>query len=161
MPKALELVGQVFGRLTVVSRGVNSNAKKATWNCLCSCGGSSNQILSGHLSQGKTLSCGCLRRENPTTRTHGMSAHPVYRVYHAAKDRCTLSLDASWKNYGGRGIQFKFTSFEQFWEEMEATYKPGLTLDRMDNDGHYEPGNVRWATYIEQANNRRPRKNGN
>jgi hypothetical protein len=83
-----------------------------------------------------------------------------YRAFYGAWKRCTNPRATGYKNYGGRGIEFRFCSFEEFF--AEAGPKPSVhhTLDRKDNDGHYEPGNVRWATEKEQNNNRR-RRNSN
>jgi len=76
-----------------------------------------------------------------------------YRSYQMAKDRCTNPKNNRWKYYGGRGIRFLFTSFEQFFAEL-GLRPPRMTVDRINNDGHYELGNVRWATRKEQRNNR-------
>jgi hypothetical protein len=87
-------------------------------------------------------------------RTHGMTGTSEYRTFKSAKARCTNPNSSSWKNYGARGIEFRFTSFETFFAELGPRPK-GLTLDRINNDGHYEPGNVRWATRSEQMYNQR------
>jgi hypothetical protein len=79
------------------------------------------------------------------------------RSYYHAKQRCNNPNDKSWENYGGRGIRFKFSSFEQFFAELGKKPK-GMTLDRKDNNGHYEPGNVRWATWEQQRENQRKRR---
>ena len=85
---------------------------------------------------------------------HGMSTTPEYRAYIGAKVRCTNPKNLVWKHYGGRGIRFKFTSFEQFFAELG--YRPkGKSLDRKNNNGHYELGNVKWSTKSEQDRNRR------
>ena len=79
-------------------------------------------------------------------------------AYANAKQRCTNSKNAKWKDYGGRGIQFLFKDFREFMSDIGPKPWPGLTLDRIENNGHYEKGNVRWTTQKQQCNNRRPRK---
>lgn len=80
-----------------------------------------------------------------------------YRAYAGAIRRCTDPDDKAWENYGGRGIMFLFVSFEEFFHELGRKPTPQHSLDRIENDGHYEPGNVRWATAKEQRANQRPR----
>lgn len=90
---------------------------------------------------------------------HGLSRTPEYHVYQVAKDRCTNQKHPKYSQYGGRGIQFLFTSFEQFFAELGPKPSPQHSLDRYpNNDGNYEPGNVRWATYTEQNNNTRRKR---
>src|ERR1039458_5591494 len=86
--------------------------------------------------------------------THGMTKTAEYRVYLGAKYRCENPRDHAYPDYGGRGVKFLFVSFEQFYAEL-GPRPPGLSLDRIENDGHYTPGNVRWATRTEQNRNQR------
>ena len=90
-------------------------------------------------------------------KTHGMSGTPEYRCYYAAKHRCENPNDRSWRHYGGRGIEFRFSSFEEFYEHL-GPRPPTFEIDRIDNDGHYEPGNVRWTTRAQNEVNRRTDK---
>ena len=111
---------------------------------------------------GHSKSCGCLKLEKAATQgrlsvTHGMSKTPEWDAYVHAEQRCTNPKDKGWKNYGGRGIKFLFSSFEKFYKELGCRPK-GKSLDRKNNNGNYEPGNVRWATSKQQANNRRSLK---
>jgi hypothetical protein len=92
----------------------------------------------------------------PTNVSHGASRTPEYGAYRAAKYRCERPENKTFDDYGGRGIQFNFLCFEQFFAELGPKPSPEHSLDRINNDGHYEPGNVRWATKDEQLLNRRP-----
>jgi len=87
-----------------------------------------------------------------------MSGTPEYNAYVGARDRCRNPRTRDWIDYGGRGIEFRFTSFEQFFAEVGLKPGPEYSLDRINNNGHYEPGNVRWALLKTQNKNRRPRK---
>ena len=90
-------------------------------------------------------------KEGPHSRTQPYE----WNAFGHARRRCTNEKDREWKNYGGRGIEFRFTSFEQFFAELGPRPSPKHSLDRKENNGHYEPGNVRWATAKEQMKNRR------
>jgi len=101
----------------------------------------------------------CMRLARPLCNVPqsigGMSHTPEYHAYSDAKRRCTSIQDSDWKDYGGRGITFLFTSFAQFYAELGPRPTPQHSLDRKDNNGNYEPGNVRWATWHEQRLNQR------
>lgn len=161
----LNLSGKRFGRLLVLD--VTTKGKDWWWMCLCNCG-RLKAIKRGSLVRGKTRSCGCLRRENTRAMffRHGHAIpgnHTVeYEAYQAAKRRCAAPFGSTdYLNWAGRGIEFRFKSFEQFFAEVgprpSAKYEV-YSLDRINNDGHYEPGNVRWATKLQQSRNTRRNK---
>jgi hypothetical protein len=150
--------GMKFGRLTVVSKSVG---RLTYWNCICDCGKRTQQT-SNQLRKGKAKSCGCYRSEiiSVLRVTHGEYRHGKTTAeigsFKSAKSRCTNPRNKKYQSYGGRGIEFRFESFEQFLAELGRKPSPSHSLDRYpDNDGHYEPGNVRWATPKQQANNTR------
>ena len=107
------------------------------------------------VDRGHAASCGCGPKGRPPL--HGMSHHPLYAVHQGMVQRCTRPWHKAWKDYGGRGIRVceRWVDFRAFVADVGASYSPGLTLDRRDNDGDYEPGNCRWATPLEQHNNTR------
>lgn len=167
MPKFIDLTGEIFGRLTVIRRGENSG-KKTGWHCRCDCGNETN-IPASHLANGHTKSCGCLVVEKIIARCtkHGAKSRietsREYESWSGAKARCFRLTHRRYKEWGGRGITMCErwrNSFEAFYADMGPRPK-GHSLDRIDNDGNYEPGNCRWATNSEQASNTRPRKKGN
>lgn len=166
--RKIDLAGKRFYRWVVIK-----SAKRRYWVCKCDCG--SVEIVHGSsLVDGRSQSCGCWKKEvsrerlrnqsrgNTYRKTHGMSYTAEHRAWSHAKGRCRCETDAAWKNYGGRGIQMCerwFNSFEAFLEDVGPRPSPEHSLDRYpDNNGNYEPGNVRWATNLEQqANTRRKR----
>jgi hypothetical protein len=157
MPARLDLTGQQFGRLTAVKAvGVNKN-KHAVWECECACG-NTVQTTTGKLRTGNTRSCGCLRREAYKTAplTHGMTGTPEYRSWAAMKNRCTNPNNKDFRHYGGRGIKLdrRWENFANFLADMGAR-PPSSSLERINNEGNYEPGNVKWSTTHEQSRNRR------
>lgn len=172
MGKVIDLTGQVFGRLTVIDRAVSrklsSGATAARWNCECICGNKTT-VDSGNLRQGRTTSCGCYSAEIVKTCrvTHGASSNgSVTREYTSWLEmirRCEDKNRKNYSNYGGRGISVCSewrNSFEKFLEHIGPRPPGDYSIDRYpDKNGNYEPGNVRWASRIEQNNNSRKNKN--
>ena len=167
MSKFIDLSGQKFGRLTVISRA-KSNTRDARWLCKCICG-NEKIILGYNLKNGITKSCGCLQRElsskrlkmNNHQRKHGLYGTRIYRTWAHMKERCYNPTANNYCNYGGRGIkvcQCWKNSFQAFYDDVSKLPhfgEKGYSLDRINNDGNYEINNVRWATAKEQANNQR------
>jgi hypothetical protein len=162
-----DLEGQTFGRLTVVSRVPRRPDEYKTaqvkWLCKCECG---NEAIVGsnNLRKGRTLSCGCFNRERSTEANtrHGnatrRSTTREYRIWASMLSRCRNPGTNNYKYYGGRGISVceRWHTFDNFLADIGEIPHP-LTIDRIDNEGNYEPGNVRLATPKEQAQNKRPR----
>lgn len=150
--KALELTGQRFNRLLVIRKEEKRQAGTVIWRCLCDCGA---EVLAQAyaLKSGRVKSCGCWSRDR--TRKHGMEGTPTYDVWAHMLDRCRNRRSKMYSRYGARGISVcdRWQSFENFLSDMGQ--KPdGLSLDRIDNNGNYEPGNCRWATDRMQNRNR-------
>lgn len=163
------ITGRTFGRISVISfAGMrrSSACNKSYWNCVCSCG---NALMTGgwSLINGRTQSCGCLRRENhlAAITTHGFgTSHtviPEYLVWTQMLQRCFNSKCEEYHNYGGRGITVcerwrGKSGFVTFLSDIGRRPSTDHSIDRFpNNDGNYEPGNVRWATRKEQHSNRR------
>jgi hypothetical protein len=154
----VDLTGHRFGQLTVLGYAGFINAH--SWFCRCDCG-IIKTIQGPVLKRHQQKSCGCMFSKEHSERMtkHGNSVKgavtPEYHCYLSAKYRCTKSSHRSFSEYGGRGIQFRFESFSEFIGELGKKPTPLHSIDRIDNDGNYEPGNVRWATSVEQSNNKR------
>ena len=153
-----DLTGLTFERLVVLGRAKLDG--RSAWDCACSCGGHC-RARGSDLVRGHIRSCGCLRREAllGNNRTHGGSQTRAYESWRRAVARCADPFGKDWKNYGGRGIKVcdRWLRFESFLADM-GERPPGTSIDRIDNDGNYEPGNCRWATAKEQRANQRPRR---
>ena len=145
------LTGQKFSRLLALSY-----LGKRKWLCLCDCG-KVKQVDSSKLIHGVIKSCGCFRRDYFTTHgaTKNYETTPEYSSYQSAKKRCQNKNGKDFNSYGGRGIEFKFNSFEEFVAEVGLKPSPNHSLDRINTDGNYERGNLRWATKSAQTRNRR------
>lgn len=156
----LNLTGQRFGRVTVIgSAGSRSygQSMKSRWHCKCDCG--TEKVFDGSsLTTGDIVSCGCFARERigKLTATHRMTETRVYRIWQAMLTRCRNKNTINYANYGGRGITVceRWLSFENFLADMGHP-EAGQSIDRINNDGNYEPQNCQWANRETQSRNKR------
>lgn len=157
-----DLTGEKIGRLTVIKRVENNKANNAQWLCQCECG---KEIITttANLKRRHSKSCGCLRKEhtsgiNNNFYKHGMYNTKLYQTWHNMKQRCFNKNSSHYKNYGGRGIKVcdEWLEFMNFYNwAMSNEYSEGLTIDRIDVNGNYEPDNCRWVDNKTQCNNKR------
>lgn len=155
------MIGLRFNRLTVTGEApykVFPSGRKIQVTAICECGKEGVYVLAA-LKSGKTKSCGCYNKDRMTT--HGMHNTRQYQTWADMKTRCDNIKHKWYSEYGGRGISYdeKWSSFEAFWEDMEDGYSDELTLDRIDNNGHYCKENCRWVTSDYQSHNQRKSKN--
>jgi hypothetical protein len=153
--------GQVFERMTVLER-VENGGQGDRWLCVCSCAKKTQRIVNGaNLRRGHTKSCGCLfhARSLEASIKHGERHSPEYNIMRHARQRCSNSKNDAYENYGGRGIKFNFPGVgaATLWVINNIGRRPSKkhVIDRIDNNGHYEPGNLRWATRKQSVDNRR------
>jgi hypothetical protein len=152
-----ELKGNRFGRLVAISRVMHNGKYK--WNCLCDCG-NVTYVYTSNLTTEHTTSCGCLHKEKfrPQT-THNLTKHPLYKRWNDIKYRCYNPNATKYDRYGGRGIEMcqewleDFTAFYNW--AIENGYSKELTIDRINNDGDYEPSNCQWITNEENVSKMR------
>lgn len=158
-----DLKGQRFGRLVALDFAGYDNNKKGMWRCKCDCG---NEVVvrTNGLTSGNTKSCGCLRKINNGKRTHGMTRTRLGSIYIGMKQRCFNPKTEHYSCYGGRGITIcdewlgKDGACAFFEWAKSNGYKEGLTIDRINVNGNYEPSNCRWVDMHVQALNRRQAK---
>lgn len=154
-----DLCGNRYGRLTAISYA--GGIPRSKWNCVCDCG-NEVEVFASNLKRGSTQSCGCLQKEllSKRKKTHGGDANkePLYNVWCSIRKRCLSPNNPNYRYYGERGISIcnEWTNYQCFRDwALSSGYSEGLSIDRIDVNGNYEPKNCRWTDSKTQQNNRR------
>lgn len=157
--RKIDLVGQKFGRLTVIAQGI-TRGTHILWVCNCECGTEGVQVEGYDLRQRHTQSCGCYQKEQTSKakKTHGMRCSREYNIWCLMWGRCINPNVERYPNYGGRGITVceRWKKFEAFYADM-GPCPDGYSIERVDTNGNYEPLNCVWGDLFAQAKNRRQR----
>lgn len=164
----IDLTGKRFGRLRVIKKSIwrhisKGGSPKLVWSCKCDCGRLVS-VLGARLRNGDTKSCGCYRVDKAADTfrkchtTHGGSYTKLYNIWHGMRKRCSSPNDRDFPRYGARGIKVceRWNDFANFRDDM-GERPEGLVLDRINNDGNYEPSNCRWTDHVTSSRNRRSR----
>ncbi len=156
MKKIIDLSGNIFGKLKVISlnQEVTGLKNRLSWDCICECGNKTT-VFNSSLICGNTTSCGCKRWEK--IKTHGLTNTKIYKVWKDMISRCFYKSCTNYKNYGGRGITVseEWKSLVNFVNDMLPSYEIGLELNRKDNNSNYSKENCNWITHKENCNNTR------
>jgi len=155
MPAPVDLTGRRFGKLVVLKLGARRNEARV-WICLCDCN-TTTSVIGRNLGNGHTRSCGCARVHHGEYAGDSLPS-PELAAWRAMIARCSNPKNRVWHNYGGRGIRVcdRWSgSFKNFLSDMGRRPSDRHSIDRVNNDGNYEPSNCRWALAVEQSNNRR------
>jgi hypothetical protein len=157
--RTLDISGKRFGYLTVIEKVSTNGGHGSLWKCVCDCGNELN-VRHYSLTTGHTSSCGCYNKSGKAKVRHGQTGTRLHNIWGAMKQRCNNPNFKQWKDYGGRGIKVcdEWNSkhgFDSFYKwAMDNGYDSKLEIDRIDNDGNYEPNNCRFVTHKENMNNR-------
>ncbi|MBE3141472.1 MAG: hypothetical protein IMZ53_12930 [Thermoplasmata archaeon] len=167
MNKKLNLVGYRFGRLVVIKDSGKFYQNSPLWYCLCDCGNKVS-VITRSLRSENTKSCGCFNTDVCTKHGHTWKINGKsfttreYSTWQDMKQRCNNPDYKQYKDYGGRGVTIcdewnhSFSNFLQYLKDNNMFPKPkNLSIDKINNDGNYEPGNIRWTTRLQQVHNRR------
>jgi len=157
----LGIAGEKFNKLTVLNKTNEKANKTYLWLCECECG-NLTKVKKWNITSGNTRSCGCLKVESikkvgQQNISHGMRYTKIYKIWESMKRRCNNEKAERYASYGGRGITYceEWEKFDGFYEWVkESGYKEGLSIDRIDVDGNYEPSNCRWVTLEQQSFNK-------